>query len=160
MSSPISIPEKKTSNDAVSPESSPSFHGLTLPSPIVTRRQRTKSMTERLYDAPIHRGTVKYFSRSRGHGFITPEDGSDDIFVHISDIDGEFIPKAGDEVRYRVCPIPPKMEKMQAAHVTIIHFCPVRHQKWNYSLTSADVETENKEIAAARKSDEKEQNGH
>ncbi len=29
-------------------------------------------------------GTVKWFSTTRGYGFIAPEDGSKDVFIHIS----------------------------------------------------------------------------
>ena len=35
------------------------------------------------------KGTVKWFNNSKGYGFITPEDGSKDVFVHHNSIQGE-----------------------------------------------------------------------
>ncbi len=45
-------------------------------------------------------GTVKFFNDSKGFGFITPEDGSKDVFVHVNGLVDEI--NEGDKVSYNV----------------------------------------------------------
>jgi len=45
-------------------------------------------------------GTVKFFNNSKGFGFITPEEGSKDVFVHANGLIDEI--NEGDKVSYDV----------------------------------------------------------
>jgi CspA family cold shock protein len=49
-------------------------------------------------------GTVKWFNPARGYGFIAPEDGSKDVFVHISAVEeaGLSVLTEGQKVEYEV----------------------------------------------------------
>jgi len=52
----------------------------------------------------VTNGNVKWFSDSKGYGFITPEGGGDDLFVHFSSIEGEGFKslQEGQRVQFEV----------------------------------------------------------
>ncbi|HIE73752.1 MAG TPA: cold-shock protein [Flavobacteriales bacterium] len=45
-------------------------------------------------------GTVKFFNNAKGFGFITPDDGGKDVFVHKNGLTDEI--NEGDKVNYDV----------------------------------------------------------
>ena len=51
-------------------------------------------------------GVVKFFNNEKGYGFITPDDGGKDVFVHFSNISGSGYRSLddGQKVEYDVRP--------------------------------------------------------
>ena len=64
-------------------------------------------------------GTVKFFNTTKGFGFIAPEDGPKDVFVHISAVERSGMPPLveGQKVSFEVQADPrgPKAVNLQAA---------------------------------------------
>ena len=48
----------------------------------------------------MNKGTVKCFNDEKGYGFITPEDGSKDVFVHKTGTTTRI--NEGDQVSYEI----------------------------------------------------------
>jgi len=117
-----------------------------LESTLMSRRARTSSVCERIQEGSCT-GTVTYFCKSKGHGFIRPDnqdkmDSGDEHFVHVSDIDSQWVPLKGDQVSYRLCPIPPKFEKFQAVNVNISHMVDLPHKRWDNPETPDEIQLE------------------
>ena len=49
-------------------------------------------------------GTVKWFNTTKGYGFIAPEDGATDVFVHISAVQSSGMTdlQEGQQVEYEL----------------------------------------------------------
>lgn len=63
----------------------------------------------------MNNGTVKFFNTSKGFGFITPDDGSKDVFVHIKGCVDEIY--EGDKVSYDVEESP---KGLNAVNVSVV----------------------------------------
>jgi CspA family cold shock protein len=46
----------------------------------------------------MQQGTVKFFNETKGFGFIIPENGDKEIFVHVSGVNGQI--RENDKVTY------------------------------------------------------------
>ena len=64
-------------------------------------------------------GTVKWFNAEKGYGFITPDEGGDDIFVHFSAIQTEGFKtlNEGAKVEFESEPDPKNEAKLRAVNV-------------------------------------------
>jgi len=74
----------------------------------------------RLEEITMATGTVKWFNPAKGYGFIEPEDGSKDVFVHISAVESAGLSSLseGQKVSYEVQP--GKNGKSSAGNLSVI----------------------------------------
>jgi CspA family cold shock protein len=61
-------------------------------------------------------GTVKWFNAQKGYGFLQPEDGSKDVFVHISAVERAGLPglREGQKLNF-------ELERSQQGRVSAVN---------------------------------------
>ncbi|MEO0341838.1 MAG: cold-shock protein [Pseudomonadota bacterium] len=66
-------------------------------------------------------GTVKWFNTDKGYGFIAPEGGGDDVFVHISAVQGSGLTglNDNDKVEYEI-QVDERRGKSSAVNLTVL----------------------------------------
>jgi len=67
----------------------------------------------------MNNGTVKWFNSEKGYGFISNDNGGDDVFVHFSAIVGEGFRtlNEGDKVTFDTEADPKNPDKLRAVNV-------------------------------------------
>ncbi|HBG75744.1 MAG TPA: cold-shock protein [Clostridiales bacterium] len=70
----------------------------------------------------MNTGTVKWFNEAKGYGFISNDDGTGDVFVHFSAIQGDGFKTLaeGQKVTYDAEPDPKDPRKMRAVNVQTV----------------------------------------
>ena len=70
----------------------------------------------------MNKGTVQWFNPEKGFGFISNDDGGDDVFVHFSAIqaDGFRTLSEGQKVTFDTEPDPKNSSKLRAANVVVV----------------------------------------
>jgi CspA family cold shock protein len=70
-------------------------------------------------DRKLSNGTVKWFNSDKGYGFISDNDGGEDVFVHFSSIAGGGFKSLneGQKVTYDTEPDPKDSRKLRAINV-------------------------------------------
>ena len=63
------------------------------------RALRYSSVVGTRRDVMNQTGTVKFFNQSKGYGFITPDEGGKDVFVHISAVERSGLPALDEGMR-------------------------------------------------------------
>jgi CspA family cold shock protein len=89
-------------------------------------------------------GKVKWFNNAKGYGFILPDNGGDDLFVHYSSIqmEGYKTLKAGQDVVFDV------MEGPKGQHATNIQSADANGTSAVLSVTVEDSDTVDREDGA------------
>ena len=68
----------------------------------------------------MNNGTVKWFNEEKGYGFISNDNGGEDVFEHYSSIQGDGFKtlKEGEKVTYETEKDPKNSSKLRAVNVS------------------------------------------
>lgn len=94
------------------------------PTPDIDKSLRTLAFVYVSWDAKgkfMQTGTVKWFNAQKGFGFIQPEDGGADVFVHISAVEraGLGTLNEGQKVSFQLT-ADPRKGKSSADHLKLV----------------------------------------
>ena len=64
-------------------------------------------------------GTVKWFNETKGFGFIAPDDGSEDLFAHVSEIQGQGFKTLAEKQRVQF-EVTQGRKGLQASRIQVI----------------------------------------
>jgi CspA family cold shock protein len=80
---------------ASAPAAKPSF---------AIRAHSAQGAAVKMKERPMTTGTVKWFNATKGYGFIAPDDGGTDVFLHISAVEsaGLSSPNEGDKLSFEL----------------------------------------------------------
>src|SRR5262249_56876531 len=87
--------------------------------------QKAEGAIHKRWNSPVmetrldtrHEGKIKFWNSEKGYGFIRPDDGTADLFLHISQYSGTSTPMQGDKVRFDVDPARGALERRAARNV-------------------------------------------
>ena len=79
------------------------------------RRRRPRPPLEA--ESPFHTGRIKTYIEDRGFGFISPDEGGDDIFFHISNVRDIEQPEQGMGVKYQIIETPKGLNAVNVQRV-------------------------------------------
>lgn len=65
----------------------------------------------------MQKGTVKFFNTGKGFGFIAPDNGDKDVFVHANDLNGAYL-NEGSKVEFEIVS---GQKGPQASNVVVIN---------------------------------------
>ena len=113
---------KETQSSKAKPSSPrPPKPASEIPSATSKTPSSPKAATQSVAGPSQRSGAVKSFNPTRGYGFITPDDGGTDIFVHSSDVEQAGLATLTDGQRVSFEIGPGRNNKLKAVNLKLVH---------------------------------------